>query len=252
MLKFFNILFLILFLNGCGNGETSHADGQPIAPMANDGSYQLALDNSLVKYRLGFPCKYLAVSGNSTGQALAYVDSNWNVPILLYPGYSGLVNAKESLYLDVGPQPGKMLQLFFGDEPIVSSPAAKFSSDPSLTVLSYINFKQNTVGIDQIVSAANNVNGIKILGGSVSATAVSVGAGWTGYDLSGLQINQTEFIALANVYSATALIAGMAISQIDHIPQFIIPPGMSLDWNHNGTISGQTIQSFIVLNYQIL
>lgn len=240
MWKFFNIVLFSLFLISCG------PDTGDRPTMPNDGSYRLALDNSLTKWRLGFAAKYLAVSGESTGQAKAYRDSDWSNSILLYPGYSGLVDVKESLYVDVGPQPGKFLQLEYGDVPITVTTPLKTANEPSLNVLTYRN-SFAVGGSDVIVLESINTRGIKILGGVISTYVFNDAAKKYVY---------SELVVTAGLLTTTLIVVPVENNAFTNyanfgvIPQLIIPPNLELQIAVRGSAGFGS--GFIFLNYELL
>lgn len=214
----------------------------------NSGNYTLALDTSLTKFRLGFSCKYLAVSGNSTGQAQAFIDSNWNNPILLYPGFSGLIEAKESLYVDVGPQPGKILQLSYSDNPIIVTSPSRMASEAPLPVNTV--FDNATLASPIILIAkALNKRGVKILAGILSANTIAA--------LNSFSIVQL-IISLDGGITAAAIISNLEVSSNNAaLAQFdskIIPP-IFIPSNYDLVIvfstSGATKGGYLI-NYEIL
>lgn len=194
--------------------------------------------------------KFIQIDPGSTAQANLRINSISDTPRLAYPGSQFSPGDFTDLYFDYIAQPGKFLHIIYGNSPDILSSGAKAIVDPPLTSRVYANSSgASGYTFATIVTAANNVNGIKILNsvlfvsstGSVNDDAVSklsTYSGATAYFLGGVRINNP----------AAAPIAGDV--KAFNIGQTYIPPGFQLVWEFAQAVAGGYTSIF--LNYELL
>jgi hypothetical protein len=247
-----NVLLWLLtaaWITGCGYETIAPYTDAKAGDCAMPQSLDLVIPLDIVapaSNPLRFPVngKFLAVDGASTGQATLKINTLSDQGRLIYPGATmAPPDGFSDLYFSFAAQPGKFLHIIYGDAPDILSAGSKSIPDPALPGTTYINNSAVT-GATIIVTAAQNVNGIKILGGTVSifTSAVANANGRCGISLNGT----TTFIDVSSFNA----VAGTLETKTAEIPQIYIPPGIYLQWDHQ--IINPNAGASIVLNYSLL
>ena len=245
-----SIIPLIFMLTACDIESVAQESAQSVEAQMGVNTYPIDLTVAATKKRLGVSGKYLTVDNSSTGQATAYVDSVSAGGISLQPGFSARLDFKD-LFLDYAAQEGQNLLLIYGDDPSILNSGNVVSTTASPTVLSFIYDISNGAGTPtvNIVTAANNKNGILVLGGTLSVRAGKDNA-------SGLKLY--NITAAGPTYAAVAAnVTDAARSGDDFqtlvLPQLRIPPGYSLsiiDIPFDKGVARRDAWAFI--NYRVL
>lgn len=215
--------------------------------MTTFNTFPIDLTVAKTKMRVGIPAsKYLAVDNASTGEATAYFDTVSAGAVSLTPGWTGTPNFKE-LFLDFSAQPGKKLLLIYGDDPTILDAGKTQRIEPNINQLVFSANSATNGPTAVIVTVAQNINGVKILGGIISALSGVVAPVGNRY-ITYLYTFNPNILRLAS-----AVAVGVAPSfdvQTSKIEQFIIPPGYDINWVYSAPdVNGEAT---IVLNYQIL
>lgn len=247
-----------LILAACGqNPGGNYGAETPIQPAMADtaGSsldLTIPLDVAVVgsnPRRFAVRGKYIAIDPGSTGQANLRLSSISDTPRLAYPGAVFNPGNFTDLYFDYTAQPGKFLHVIYGDSPDILNSGNKTALDPALPRSTYFNSQANVTGSINIVTAAQNINGIKIYGGKVFITGNGVGAAGTVYGSSSLL--GAQFLASA---AAVATVGNPVGLGVDTVPVLYVPPGFALQWSYSSnvaTVGGGTLAT-IFLNYEVL
>lgn len=206
---------------------------------------RIALDNSLNKHPLGIGTKYMAVGTASLGVGNLFADTNWQKVYPLYAGANYEIDAKDNVFLDAGPQPGKFLDLIFSDNPIILNPGT-YTDTRNISYGSFYSNWQAGGWNTTLITEAQNINGVNIGGGVMS---LSVGTN-TATDYSRIALT-TFFASLGNFtidgfdLFANALTTRLSSHRIEPI---FIPPKFGI------SISTFGVNGFagIYLPYQVL
>lgn len=241
--KTFSALILCIFLAACGNGNPAgnySSTSQPIDPVMADTpnnslDLMIPLDNAVLTtnpQRFSVRGQYISIDSASTGQANLRFNTISDVSRLAYPG-SQFSQSFTDLYFDYQAQPGKFLHVIYGDSPDIISSGVKAISDPALPNTIF-KFSDNVAGAGkskEIISAANNINGLKILAGVLSSGARSNagnsnpgGVVLLAYDTGGGNYGYLETISSPIILAGDILQRNNSIN----ISQFYIPPNSQL------------------------
>lgn len=223
-------------------------DAGAIRPAMADGlnsqDLQIQLDTAQTDLHYAVRGKYIAVDAASTGQASLKLNSPANLSRLVYPG-TVLTQPFTDLFFTFPAQPGKVLHVIYGDSPDILAAGQKVSIDAAINVTTSEGRAVVSGTRIILVPRAQNVNGIKILGGSIAA---AVGVGGAGVSIIFLAYNN-----LADTDSYPLAIVGLNGTEIQDsktIAPFIIPPGRDL--YINTVVTGFGSPGSWTLNYEVL
>ncbi|MDE2019932.1 MAG: hypothetical protein KGJ13_06340, partial [Patescibacteria group bacterium] len=190
----------------------------------NSQDLQIQLDTAQTDLHYVVRGKYIAIDAASTGQASLKLNSTANLSRLVYPG-TVLTQPFTDLFFTFAAQPGKILHVIYGDNPDILAAGQKFSIDPAIAPSVLENY-QIASAINILITAGQNINGIKILGGFLVAQAAPVAGAIAAVDLHYVSAGNAIIIGSAKTsYSGSALIT---FFDTFIIPAYYIPAGKPL------------------------
>lgn len=246
---------VVLILTACDqNSGAPSSQANPIQPAMADtiGSsldLTIPLDVAVAAsnpHRFAVRGKYIAIDPGSTGQANLRLNSISDTARLAYPGSTFSPGDFIDLYFDYPAQPGKFLHVLYGDSPDILSAGNRIAVDAAISPNIYELY--STVSNTQtIITAAQNIHGIKIIGGIVSARTGGV-AGTPMIIIFYLDVAGVQFYQLAEAHIAG--VAGTDLGAVSVISPIYIPPGRDLRITYQIPTVGNKVTA--VLNYEML